>query len=127
MAWFIALLTTLFMLYMLSSMVFEGVGTSLPQRLSEGWRAALAFLAAGLIPLLATLAYLRWGDAVLYWITTVSGVVTLMAWIAAIRALRHSQPGDGCLITLRFLGAVLLGPLAGLMLYAGLSGLNSFG
>ena len=115
-AWATTLLAALFVTaaaFELTQMGLASTRLPLYAQFMLPWLAVLSIIS------LLIWGWLHWGMDLVFGISLAIGLILIPIWVSLIAAFKNSQPGDGCLITLRFMGIVLLGPLMIVLLYGG--------
>ena len=85
------------------------------------WRRTLWSLFA---LVLMVLAHFIMTDDIVYWIELIGSTLLFLISVGLVLELMNSKPGDGSVLTVYVLGLIICVPIAGLLLYKGLSGLG---
>ncbi len=115
-AWATTLLTALFLVSVildLTRMGLEVIQAPPYVQFMLPWLTALSII------ILFLWGWHTWEMDLVYGISLAIGLILIPIWISLIVAYKNSRPGDGCVITVRFVGIVLLGPWMIVLLYGG--------
>ena len=115
-AWATTLLTALFVTAAAYELTQRGLAHT---RLTPYLQFILPWLTALSIIILLLWGWQTWEMDLIYGISLATGLILIPIWISLIVAYKNSRAGDGCLITVRFAGIVLLGPWMIVLLYGG--------
>ncbi|BCN92865.1 hypothetical protein THMIRHAM_06500 [Thiomicrorhabdus immobilis] len=63
-------------------------------------------------------------DNSVYWIEVAGSVLLFMLAVALLFGILGHKPGDGSVLTVYFLGLVIIVPIAGILMYKGLAGVG---
>jgi len=108
------------LLKILGGIFLIGLASELDERGSWWRKISWIVLAFAII----VLGHLWVSEVALNWLELLAGVILLGVVFSLLQALRHSQPGDGSVLTFYFLGVVLFTPFALYLLYDALASLG---